>query len=676
MCGFRGFRTKTPIAIPRGFAVLTGRNGSGKSTICDAVEFVLTGTIDKYATEKGGKESLADYIWWRGEGNAAEHYVTVVFGDDEGKTIKVTRSRSGATTDALAELERALCNVTTSPPNALQHLCKTSIIRDELIAASSLDLADPARFEFVRSALGAVAHGDLFGRVHKAGAIAQEALGRAEKESELARTRMHTTLAELADARAATSRVVDLEAAMNVLRGALGEQARPVAEMLAAGRLHIAQRRAALRQGAELAEGIRRFDVLRQQVSSEEFRAGHTRATAQLEAAAKEYEIAAKQLSDAEALLAQAREGDATAAAVSNLLEAGAELGLYREHCPLCGVQRSEVEYAKALDQLRARLATMSAAVARGRDRVSELRPKVSTALVALQKARAEADSGAGLIATVEAKGSELLAQWRAFAADHTAVPSAAEMESRVAVERDQLLEIERSALILEASQAVDRVSQLEALVETIRSVVDTAGNRVAAAQSAVQALDAAEKSVKRVNAEMVDERLASISPLLSELYYRLRPHENWREIDYAIRGDVRRFLSLRVGEGLNPQFIFSSGQRRAAGLAFLLAVHLSRPWCEWRTLLLDDPVQHIDDFRALQLVEVLSALRKTDRQLICAVEDPALADVLCRRFRSTPESPGARVELGYQPTVGGKIVRYDEIRPFPQAILRSVGVG
>ena len=58
--------------------------------------------------------------------------------------------------------------------------------------------------------------------------------------------------------------------------------------------------------------------------------------------------------------------------------------------------------------------------------------------------------------------------------------------------------------------------------------------------------------------------------------------------------------------------------------------------------------VQHIDDFRALQLVEVLSALRKIDQQVVCSVEDPELATVLCRRLRSTFDSPGARIELHY----------------------------
>lgn len=47
----------------------------------------------------------------------------------------------------------------------------------------------------------------------------------------------------------------------------------------------------------------------------------------------------------------------------------------------------------------------------------------------------------------------------------------------------------------------------------------------------------------------------------------------------------------------------------------------------------MDYPVQHIDDFRAFHLVEVLAALSLGGGQVICAVEDEALAELLCRRL-------------------------------------------
>jgi chromosome segregation protein len=148
--------------------------------------------------------------------------------------------------------------------------------------------------------------------------------------------------------------------------------------------------------------------------------------------------------------------------------------------------------------------------------------------------------------------------------------------------------------------------------------------------------------------------------------------HVDWPEISYLIRGDTRRFLSLRVGDDLNLRFMFSSGQRRAAGLAFLMAVSLSRPWCLLESLIFDDPVQHIDDFRALHLVESLAALRQIGRQVICTVEDSALAELLARRLRSSVADEGATVEMDYESGRGVFIGKATEIHPFPKAVLKS----
>lgn len=155
----------------------------------------------------------------------------------------------------------------------------------------------------------------------------------------------------------------------------------------------------------------------------------------------------------------------------------------------------------------------------------------------------------------------------------------------------------------------------------------------------------------------------------------RLRPHVDWSEIDSDFGGKVRGSLNFLVGDGYNPQFLFSSGQRRAAGLAFLLAVHLARPWCNWRSLLLDDPVQHVDDYRALNLVEVLTAIRRTDRQVVVAVEDVALANVLCRRLRSARGGGGRHFGLRMSKTGSAEIAESQDIYPMPRLVLRPAQV-
>lgn len=155
VCGFRGFRDKVRIDFGRGFTVITGRNGVGKSTLCDAVEFAITGLIEKYAVEKAAKESLADYLWWRGAGKPQAHYVTAAFIRDDGEPFTITRTREGGADRSPEEIQAALC-CGPAPDDALRQLTRISIIRDEWIAALSLDLSETERFDLVRSALGAL----------------------------------------------------------------------------------------------------------------------------------------------------------------------------------------------------------------------------------------------------------------------------------------------------------------------------------------------------------------------------------------------------------------------------------------------------------------------------------------------------------------------------------------
>src|SRR5687767_3366376 len=121
ICGFRGFRDKIRVNFGRGFTVITGRNGVGKSTLCDAVEFAITGIIDKYAVEKAAKESLSDYLWWRGEGTPEAHFVRVSFLSDDGSSFTITRTRESGSDQSPEDIHKVLCRG-PAPDDALRQL--------------------------------------------------------------------------------------------------------------------------------------------------------------------------------------------------------------------------------------------------------------------------------------------------------------------------------------------------------------------------------------------------------------------------------------------------------------------------------------------------------------------------------------------------------------------------
>ena len=310
---------------------------------------------------------------------------------------------------------------------------------------------------------------------------------------------------------------------------------------------------------------------------------------------------------------------------------------------------------------------------------------RLAATATALAKARSEAASAEQSLGEVNRRYKELQERRLALRRSLTAIrttysrlgfkdppASAKAAEELLFKEQSSLARLERAFAILQTSNAIDKVKSLEAKVAQLRKRAEQEAAKLSAVERAVEDARQIEAAAKTVTNEILMEQFDTVMPLLKELYRRLRPHADWVEIESDFGGKVRGSLNFVVGDGHNPQFLFSSGQRRAAGLAFLLAVHLSRPWCGWRSLLLDDPVQHIDDYRALNLVEVLTAIRRTSRQVIVAVEDPALADLLCRRLRSESAAVGRIFELGTSRTGAAKIANTRDIYPMPRLVLRG----
>jgi chromosome segregation protein len=667
VAGFRGFRDKLRVELEGGFTVICGRNGVGKSTLCDAIEFGLTGAIDKYRVEKAAKESLADYLWWRGSGTAAAHYVSLGFRDESGTDFIVTRSREAGVDRSVAQLEAALCTGDALPDNPIRQLVRTSLIRDEWIAALSLDLTETERFEVVRAALGAISGPNYPEKAKNIESLVDSSLSRANAVYDRARNDLNVALAQLAQARDAAARLGDVSAALAIVDAEIGNPADQMTDKIASARAVLTRDRMRLNGLGEATSLLRELMLFRQRVDAEHLDANLRDIIERRDQAQQRVIVAENAIAQAQQRLTAEQAADSLATSLSALIAHGEHLGLDDGHCPLCAAARSSEEFAEGLAKARARLRALGAGVSSAASDLASITqaaelPRVE--LRALETALAEFDDNRRQLREREQAHIELFDRYQlnyALATDLSGLERQAEHE------RNRLINLERAILTLEASLSVQQIENLEERARALRAEVDRAADGTARAQRAATQARTLGRGVRRAAGELIDERLALINPLLNELYQRLRPHAEWRSIEYDIRGDVRRFLSLRVGDNLNPQFVFSSGQRRAAGLAFLLSVHLARSWCRWNTLILDDPVQHIDDYRALHLVEILSALRLSDRQIICAIEDRSLAELLCRRLGAV-QSTGRRIDL--EPQESGIVAVHIDVPPLAKAVL------
>lgn len=669
--GFRGFRDKVRFDLAKGFTVLNGHNGTGKSTVLDAIDFALTGTINKFSVTAAKGGGLDEHIWWVGSGKAETHSVSVGFVNDAEERFVVTRSRESGCTVQPSEILTRLCSQRSAHKASVETLVQTTLIRDEFIAGLSLDLPEQTRFTLVREAIGSMVGPDYSARTAAILTAANTAKNRQDDRIKEIQNELGRTLGELTDARSLAERSADLSEALKTIESlpislppGLAERVEAIQRLIAERRLVLQQLDTTRARLKELDNEVAFFSSVNAQEQVEGARAGRERAT-QGKTLADERLALATQADVAE------KEGDEFATHISAILEHGEAVGLIEGHCPLCDAARTQPEFAAAIAAARARLA------ARGE--------RLATTAAAVAKARSEVASADQALAVADKRHTELegrrLALERSLASiretysrlgfkDPPASGKAA--EELLFREQASIVRLERAFAILETSNAIDKVKSLENRVAQLRERAEQEAAKLSAVERAVEAGRQMEAAAKTVANEILMEQFDTVMPLLKELYRRLRPHADWTEIESDFGGRVRGSLNFVVGDGHNPQFLFSSGQRRAAGLAFLLAVHLSRPWCGWQSLLLDDPVQHIDDYRALNLVEVLTAIRRTNRQVIVAVEDPALADLLCRRLRSESAAAGRIFDLQTSKTGTAEIAKSRDIYPMPRLVLRE----
>lgn len=639
--GFRGALNPVRVQFGEAFTVVTGRNGAGKSTIVDAIEYALTGTLERFQfdTEKG--EHIEDYLWWRGAGSPRSRIVTLVFVDESGRDIAI--SRGPDSNSDRGDIQRLLIDASAAPDAALSRLCQTAIIRDESIIRLSTDMGETDRFEFVNRIMG-LSRFDIEGRLSATSRRLREM--NAERRADYERTKEEVSriTSELSQARLAASGSggVDLAAVIASLSQLLNLSSTDVNTIVSAGRNRISVLRAEVDEAERIATGLREADpdlpgqaALKRQIEVQRKR---------MEEVNEAFRASETKLSELSRGLELERAKSPTTEALAQLREQGVRLGLQAGECPLCGLPISEEKFHAHIQQIEQKLDALSSGIASlttdyidaksARDQLRSERDRLDRTLKEFVSLSEIADSQ---FKNLKARASQLRLESRE------------EFKNFTELRRQQIQVLENDLSVIQSSLALERVTSLERQLSLAREKLTIADSEVSRISKAEDAAKETEAAIKRVTAEIVDERLADISPLLSELYFRLRPHSEWSEIQYLMRGDVRRFLSFNVGPDLNPRFVFSSGQRRALGLAFLLAVHLSRQWCKLRTLLLDDPVQHIDDFRAMHLVEVLAAIGRTGRQVVCSIEDSALADLMCRRFQTRSAGDGAKVEMSFE---------------------------
>lgn len=196
-----------------------------------------------------------------------------------------------------------------------------------------------------------------------------------------------------------------------------------------------------------------------------------------------------------------------------------------------------------------------------------------------------------------------------------------------------------RGDLIQQESSAIEMVERARVVLEDYKTAHDEASRII--------------EAVREVSDEAVNRQIDRIGPLLQKIYTRIDPHPTFRIAElrsYVSYGKGRVETPVtdpRSGSGKievdSPADIFSSSQTNALAVSIFLAMNLASDGMPLQTAILDDPLQSLDVINLLGLLDVLRRTRER-RQLLISTHDENFAALLRRKFR--PVEEGQRTSL------------------------------
>jgi DNA repair exonuclease SbcCD ATPase subunit len=675
--GFRAFARENTLDLAGEAVILVGPNGSGKTSLFDGIEWGLFGKIPRLL---GSRDAVGeDYVgslFSEAPPEVALHFSrgtesAVVSRGPDGLSVVDEAGTPLAGRLAGSWIARLVMGVEGDrPAEAASVFDRTVLLGQEKIVDFVRDTNPRARFDSLSTLLGAdvvrrfyTKVGTWAGVADLEHAAASNAALQAERSAEQLRVRRATLEAEAAAGAGAATSLQRIQEELRSLEE-LGKQAQL--------RWPEPQR---IRQMGTLVSSLQdlvtQIDSEKRRISAAIVRADELHAAdSQIKAARDRSKVVAKERAELAQQRTQAavnqQKIEASMAEIQGRLgNMGAALRDLRsdrtrlaefltearslvqgDACPVC---EQHIDHDHVLSRLDVRISQLPeeetrlvreraalASSARGEQKRSEaLAAQLSQLQVADGRLGREAAAATRLVESWAADVRQLTIEWgvRELADVAGGAKSVESVLDPVAAKIRTLL-IEAKAV--QATDSLAKVIEGEAEANRQRDV--QIGRRDAVARVR-QALESIARDAKGSEVAIVRAAIERQLPTLRAVYERLQPHPLFNTLDvrfgtFGDRGEVYYRASLGEASG-NVGMMFSAAQLNAVAVCVFVTLNLMRSPTGLDLLLLDDPIQNMDDYNVLGLIDLLRSVRAS-RQLVISTHDDQIGQLFRRKLRPT----------------------------------------
>ncbi|MGH3024777.1 MAG: AAA family ATPase [Gaiellaceae bacterium] len=646
---FRGFAETCRVGLDADAVIITGPNGVGKTSLIDAITWALTGQVPRLEQHKERRTDDVLTNRYR-SGTAPRATLAVVVDGIEVLVSRDGRSADAPTVERAGETSRGNDAVAAAlgfrTLEELKYALETWGVLHQDSMRAVLE-ARPDEFQArLRDILGLGVLGEFESWIKAQCKTATDTVN--EARGRLARATAATASAH-ASLTQATEQVSEAEAPSEA-RQALEEtaaRAKPclhirLPENSDATAMVLLQETRRLQ--TEIARRWASYRSLSDSLEAAEARqlADPDELRATLELAASVYEKAQKEAAAAEANLAAFQERLRGLAAL-----AAAVLPHLGSTCPVC-------EQAIDPDAVRDRLQSLldqsadRAALTALEDARTAARSAVEAAeqrLAEVRRSQQVAQEQEQEVARLRSERDAQASWFQAITADDELIPIhiGTPTEGLISETNSHLRSLEAA---LERWQTAVTESAARAQEPALRARAAQQEEQERQARNEVERLAAQELNLKALAAaateavvDVTDEWLRELNPLFGAVYNRLAAHPTFTELGlehdiyYGKGRTLPRVYDRLLDISDNPQLVCSEGQLNIVALSYFIAFALSAGERSLPFLIMDDPLQFMDEINVLGFADLCRQLRAS-RQILVTTHDRRFARLLERKLR------------------------------------------
>lgn len=188
------------------------------------------------------------------------------------------------------------------------------------------------------------------------------------------------------------------------------------------------------------------------------------------------------------------------------------------------------------------------------------------------------------------------------------------------------------------SAQEQTRLQSINVRLEARVAEAEAARVSVQSAESAFQSRRDLVRKARSESANVVGDTFRELEPVVQDVFDRLAPHPTFDKLTFSHEVFRRQGSSIPIaldghtGTEINPSVVFSSAQANVAALCYFIGLAFASGESDFGFVLMDDPLQSMDDVNALGFSDLCRSLRK-EKQLIISSHEARLTNLLRRKL-------------------------------------------